>query len=206
EEVKEKISTQELTPQISKAKEPAKVREKKVSLSPPALLDHTEVQATVNYLNYQILPGRGVRFQYHELPYKHMGHEWFLKRSHDLRGKTLRINYRGYVPREMTFKIAKSGTSSAVVKKVKLEDAPHETRSIFIEIPSTIPFKEVKFLEFWIERESAGRSHGDFVIENVAVIESTGKSRQAVDESPPEPFPFDRPFVPTNLMRAEVQA
>lgn len=196
----EKISAQEITPRILKVREPAQAREERTErrtakpmtgqvpipkLSPPLLLNHTELQAMVNYLDYEILPGRGVRFRYNELLYERMGHEWFLKRPRDLRGKTVRIDYRGYVPREMAFRVARSGTSAAVIKKVKLEDAPYETRSILIEIPSTIPFKEVKFLEFWIDRESAGRNYGDFMIEKVVVL---------------------GPFVPTNLMRAEVQA
>lgn len=217
----EKVSTLETSPPIPKVMKPAKAREEKAGrkiakplpgevaspkLSPLALLDHTELQAMVNDLDYEILPGRGVRFRYSGLPQDPVGHLWFLKRPLDLRGKTIRIDYLGYVPREMTFRIAKSGTSAAVIKKVKLEDAPYETRSLFIEIPNTIPFKEVKYLEFWIDRKGAGRSYGDFMIEKVRVIETSEKARQAVDESQPEPFPFDRPFIPTHLMRTEVPA
>jgi len=217
----EKISTQELTPQIHKVLTPAKAGEERAErravkpmtgqvplpkLSPPLLLDHTELQAMAGYLYYEILPGRGVRFHYNELRYDRMGHEWFLKRARDLRGKTVRIDYRGYAPREMTFRIAKSGTSAAVEKKVVLEDSPYEPRSIFIDLPNTTPFREVKHLEFWIDRESAGRSHGDFMIEKVVVLKGGERGNQVANESRPEPFPFDRPFVPTNLMKAEVRA
>jgi len=216
----EKISTAEVTPQIPKVTAPAKAREGKAEgrtampltltgevplskLSLPLLLDHTEPQAMSGYLYYEILPGRGVRFRYDELRYERMGHEWFLKRPRDLRGKTLRIDYRGYVPREMTFRIARSGTSASVTRKVKLESSPHEPKSIFIEIPDRVPFKDVKYFEFWMDRESAGRRYGDFMIEKVVVIESTEKGEGVVNESRPEPFPFDRPFVPTNLIRSE---
>lgn len=184
------ITEQEITPPIPKVME-------------PALLDHTELQAMAGYLYYEILPGRGVRFKYSEVLYDHMGHEWFLEMPRDLRGKTVRIDYLGYVPREMTFRIAKSGTSAAVEKKVALQDSLYGPRSVFIDIPNTIPFKEVKYLEFWFDRKSAGRSHGDFMIEKVVVVENTEKGKGVVDESRPEPFPFDRPFAPTNLMWAE---
>jgi len=214
-----KISTRELSPSIPKVLAPTKAREEIakqrtvravtgqvpiLKVSPPLLLDHTELQAMVNYLDYEIFPGRGVRFRYSDLPDDHMGHMWFLKRPRDLRGKTVRIDYQGYVPREMTFRIAKSGTSAAVEKKVVLEDSPYEQRSIFIDLPNTTPFREVKHLEFWIERETAGRTHGDFMIEKVVVLEGEESGKQVANESRPEPFPFDRPFVPTNLMRSEV--
>lgn len=172
----------------------------------PALLDHTELQAMTGYLYYEILPGRGVRFRYDELRDERMGHFWLLKRPRDLRGKTVRIDYQGYVPREMTFRIAKSGTSAAIVKKVKVEDSPYKSRSIFIDIPNTIPFKEVKFFEFWIERESAERSHGDFMIEKIIVLEKGESDEPGADESRPEPYPFEKPFIPTNLVRAGVRA
>lgn len=139
-------------------------------LSPPDLLDHTELQAMGNGLDYEILAGRGVRFRFSEFREDRMGHEWFLKGPRDLRGKTVRIDYLGFVPEEMTFRIAKSGRSAAVEKKVALEDSPHETRSILIDIPLTIPFREVQHLEFWFDRETAGRSYGDFMIEKVVVL------------------------------------
>ena len=183
-----KISTQETTPQISKVQEPAKARKgkaeaeimksvtSKVTLpkpSPSALLDHTELQAMVNSLDYEILPGQGVRFRYDDLIYDHMGHEWFLEKPRDLRGKTVWIDYRGYVPREMTFRLSRSSTSAATEKKIRLEDAPESARSIFIDIPSTIPFKDVRSLEFWFDREGAGRSHGDFTIEKVVEVRAS---------------------------------
>ncbi len=216
-----KISTQQSTPQISKVQEPAKARKGKAEarvtkpvtgkvvilpkLSPSALLDHTELQAMVNSLDYEILPGKGVRFRYDDLLYDHMGHEWFLEKSRDLRGKTVRIDYRGYVPQEMTFRLSRSSTSAAVEKKVRLEDVPDRIRSIFIEIPSTIPFKDVRSLEFWFDREGAGRSHGDFMIEKVVVLDHPAMAKEALDESRPQPFPFDHPFAATNLMQSEVR-
>ena len=203
---KEKIPTQEITPPIPTVKETAKRGVKKARLSPLELLDHTELQARVNDLDYEILPGKGVRFRYSGLLYERMGHEWFLKKPRDLRGKTVRIDYRGYVPKEITFRIAKSGTSAAVEKKVALEDSPYEPQSIFIVIPNTVPFKAVKHLEFWIERESAGWSQGDFMIEKVVVLERQESAKAVANESRPEPFPFDQPFVPTNLMRTEVRS
>lgn len=139
-------------------------------LSPPVLLDHTELQAMGNGLEYEILPGRGVRFRFSEFGEDRMGHEWFLKKPRDLRGKTVRIDYLGYVPEEMTFRIAKSGRSAAVIKKVKVVDSPNRPRSIFIDIPPTVPFSEVRHLEFWFDRETAGRSYGDFMIEKVVVL------------------------------------
>jgi len=217
----EKISTQELTPQFPKVMKPAKAREEKAEgrtlkplttigqvtlpkLSPPALLTHRELQAMVNYLDYEIFQGRGVRFRYSDLPDDHMGHMWFLKRPRDLRGKTVRIDYRGIVPDEMTFKIARSGTSAAVTQKVKLDNSSYELRSIFIDIPDRIPFKDVKYFEFWIDRENAGRRHGDFMIEKVAVLEGKDEARQVPNETQPESFPFNRPFVSTPFMRSEV--
>ncbi len=190
----EKISTQKATPQIPKVRE-------------PALLDHTELQAMVNYLEYETLSGKGVRFRYDGLLYEqHMGHKWFLKRPRDLRGKAVRIDYRGYVPREMNFRIARSETSAAAEKKVMLEDAPNSTRSILIDIPGTIPFRDVGFLEFWFDREGAGRSHADFIIEKVVVLDRPEMTKEAPEESRLEPFPLDQPFVATNLMRSEVWA
>jgi hypothetical protein len=217
----ENISAQALTPQIPKVTAPAIAREEKAEgrtsmpitmtgqvtlpkLSPPALLTHKELQAMVNYLDYEIFPGRGVRFQYSDLSDDHMGHMWFLKRPRDLRGKTVRIDYRGYVPVEMTFKIARSGTSASVTRKVKLESSPYGSKSVFLEIPDKFPFKDVKYFEFWIDRESAGRMHGDFIIEKVVVLEKKDEARQAPNEARPESFPFNRPFVPTNLIRSEV--
>ena len=216
-----KEEKQEVTPSIPKVQEPAKAREEKAEakivksvtgeialpkLSPSLLLNHTELQAMVNYLDYEVLPGRGVRFHYRNPLDDHMGHLWFLKRPRDLRGKTIRIDYMGYTPQEMTFKISRSETSAAVMKKVKLEVSPYELQSLFIEIPDRIPFKDVKYFEFWIDRETAGRRHGDFMIEKVVVIETHEKGKQVVDESRPETFPFEHPFVSTNLIRAEVQA
>ncbi len=218
----EKISTQELTPQFPKVMKPAIAREEKAEgrtlkpittmtgqvtlpkLSPPALLTHRELQAMVNYLDYEIFQGRGVRFRYSDLPDDHMGHMWFLKRPRDLRGKTVRIDYRGIVPDEMTFKIARSGTSASVTKKAKLDNSSYEPRSIFIDIPDRIPFKDVKYFEFWIDRENAGRRHGDFMIEKVAVLEGKDEARQVPNETQPESFPFNRPFVSTPFMRSEV--
>ena len=217
----EKISTQETTPQIPKIQEPAKARKGKAEarvakpvtgkvtlpkLSPSALLDHTELQAMVNSLNYEILPGKGVRFRFDDLIYDPMGHEWFLEKPRDLRGKTVRIDYRGYVPREMTFRFSRSSTSAATEKKIKLEDAPESARSIFIDIPSTIPFKDVRSLEFWFDREGAGRSHGDFMIEKVVVLDHSARAKEAPAESRPQPFPFDLPFAAMNFMRSEVRA
>lgn len=136
----------------------------------PDLLDHTELQAMVNSLDYEVLPGKGVRFRYDEIRQDRLGHEWFLKSPSDLRGKSIQIDYLGFVPREMTFRIAKSGRSAAVIKKVKLVDSPNKPRSVFLDIPDTIPFREVQYLEFWFDRETAGRSHGDFMIGKVVEV------------------------------------
>lgn len=177
--IHEKISTQELTRHIPKATISAKAREKK-KFDSLNLLTDGELQAMVNYLDYEIFPGKGVRFHYSDVPDTPIGHMWFLKKPHDLRGKTVRLDYRGYAPEWINVKMARSGTSASVTRKVKLENAPHESKSIFLETPNKFPFKDVKYFEFWIDRESASRSYGDFVIERVAVL----------------------PFVPTNLTRS----
>ena len=117
---------------------------------------------------YEKIRGRGIRFRYTEIEGDSIGHAWFFK-PRDLRGKILRVRYSGIVPCEMVFKIARSSESAAVSSRVRLESSS-ETKTFALRIPAAFPFREVSVFKFEIEKETAGRPYGDFLIEKVEIL------------------------------------
>lgn len=171
----------------------------------PELITHDDLQGSINLLPYERIEGKGVRFRYTDIPQERIGHTWFVKPV-DLRGKTVRVHYSGIVPQEMTFKISRSGASAQAVYRVSLEDSL-KGKSVFLKVPDALPFKEVHFFEFEIERSRAGKDYGDFLIEKVEILEGGEPEKSTVkDKEPPRHFPFGSPFLQSNIWGGEVRS
>ena len=141
-------------------------------LADKPLFTNKNLQLQIGSLPYVPAGETGVHFQYAELNGKAAGHRWFFA-PHDLRGRTIRIFYSGIVPNEIILKLSKSSTSAAFIQRARLKDSP--TPRIFsFQVPRNLPFASASQLGFEIEQTKAGRGYGDFQIEKVEALKTTG--------------------------------
>lgn len=132
-----------------------------------SLLREIESHGAVNNVYYEALAEGATRIYYKELLSDRGGHFWFIP-AQDLRGKELEIHYRGRVPQKATFIFSRYSGSAAAEFEVALTASP-ETQRATVQIPSRMPFDQVKMIRMEIKREEAGL-RGDFVIEGIYVL------------------------------------
>ncbi|GEM_PF-6237040 len=167
------------------------------------LIQHEDLQGTINTLPYERIKNIGVRFRYTSIPEEIIGHFWRFK-SADLRGKTIRIYYSGIVPNEIIFLMSRSYSSVKASYRVPLTDSS-QTQVISLKVPNSIAFKDISILEFQIEKFRARKPYGDFLIEKIDVVANENVSSNKIENSS-RPFSFGDPYLQSNIWGGEVLA
>lgn len=178
----------------------------KVMVVPAAqpLIAHDDLQASIGFLPYERILGKGVRFRYTSIEGERIGHAWFFA-PRNLRGKTIRVFYAGIVPREITFSVSRSSTSARVHYRFEPKDSA-QTQVLSFKVPDKLPFDRVALFEFVIEKERASRPYGDFLVERVEVLDDDALNMPAIAKNQTPSFAFGNNYFQSNIWGGEVRA